>query len=249
MINFSHMKKLIIIIVIAIIVITGAIAIFTINNQKTVEPVTSDVVATVNGVDISRVEFEKELNAAKATITAQGQGGQLTDPAIMAQLEAQVLDQLINTQLIFGEIEKAGIVVSDEDIANQYNLIVENVGGQEAFVAELAKASISDVAFKENIKKQMLTQKYLTTVISEEDVAVTDEEVEAFYNQSIEGQENVPALEEVSDQLRTQLSQQKGDQLVSALIDQLRASAQIETFLPAPAVAENAPATDTEVVE
>lgn len=225
------MKNLTIYIAIAILVVAAIVAFFIItsnNNPEILPAEEGPVVAVVNGQEITREEFNKRIDEAKQAITAQGQAGQLEDPANLTQLENQVFDQLVNSALVMQEIEKEGITIADEVLEQEYQGIIAQVGGEEAFTAELAKANITDAVFRENIKTQLLNRKYLESKISQDEVVVTDEEVRAFYDQSVEGQENVPSFEEVEEQLKNQLLQTKSNQLVATLIQGLKDNATIE---------------------
>ena len=84
------------------------------------------------------------------------------------------------------------------------------------------------------IREQLLTNKYLQNRISEDEVEVTDKQMQEAYNQ-ISAQQNLPPLEEMNkqmkQQLRSQVSQQQRNQLIQELVDSLREEAEIESSL------------------
>lgn len=226
------MKKTLFI-ALGVLIVAGGAAYFVINNENSAVADntandSSDVVAVVNGENITRSDFMERVNQAKQALKDQGLGDQLDNPQAEAQLEDQVFEQMINTELVLQAVADQGLTVSDEDVQAQYDQVVANLGSAEALSSELAKANITDAAFRDNIRDQLLTQQYVTEQVHPDQITVTDEEAKAFYDQSVEGQENVPEYSEVEGQIKSQISQQKANQLIGQLIDQLRANADIQ---------------------
>jgi len=79
------------------------------------EPVTGDVVATVNGVEISRTSYDRALLRAQA----------ITSVADQAALRRQVLETLIEQELIAQAAPDMGITVTDEDVAAEVEALRE----------------------------------------------------------------------------------------------------------------------------
>jgi hypothetical protein len=66
-------------------------------------------VATVNGVEISREAYE--TNRSQVEASAVGQGADITDPAIVTQINTQAIETLVNTELLRQEAERLNITV------------------------------------------------------------------------------------------------------------------------------------------
>ena len=72
-----------------------------------------DQVAVVNGVVISRAQFDKELSVHLQRVTRQG--GQVSDEQ-MAKLREDILEGLIEREVLYQESQKAGIKITDQKV-------------------------------------------------------------------------------------------------------------------------------------
>lgn len=218
-----------IIISIAIVALVGVGGYFALNKLPGAgSEVSGEAVARVNGKEISRTEFESQIASTKQLLAAQGVNTE--DDAIETELKTQVLDQMIASALIDQEIEKLGLSVTEDQVEGEFTSIVENIGGEAAFEQQLAGAGISVTDLREDIKRQLLVNQYLSSRISEAELTVTDEEIKTVYDAaSAEGE--VPPLEEVREEIRATLVQQKSQQKVSELVASLRAEAEVEILL------------------
>ena len=142
------------------------------------------VAATVNDTDIPIAEVETRFEQAKTQPQVQQQLEADTEGALEAQIQAQILSQLVLSEILEQWGDELGIAVTDEDIEAQREELIEQLGGQEAFDQAVAESGLSD----EDIQLQ-LRQRALQAKIAEEvgtDAEVTDEEIEAFYEQNAE---------------------------------------------------------------
>jgi len=96
------------------------------------------------------------------------------------------------------------------------------------------------------VKTQLVLQQYAAELQAENNLTVTEEEVNALYVQLTEGQENVPSFEEVQAQLSSQIGQQKLNTVLESVLASLRATAEIEIFLGSEEVAADT-STDADV--
>lgn len=199
--------------------------------KKTSEPVVtvSPTVATVNGVNITEDQFNSQLATSIAALKAQNQD--VTSPDKLSQIRTQVLNDLVNNELVNQGIVQAGITVAPADVDAQYSALVTQVGGADKMLAQLAQASTTEAAVRANIAKQLAVQAYLVKNVDVSKVTVTDAEIAKFYKDNTTGQTNVPALKDVSAQIKQQLLANKQQELVLAFISTLRAKAQVQTSL------------------
>ncbi|MCR4264274.1 MAG: SurA N-terminal domain-containing protein [Candidatus Roizmanbacteria bacterium] len=167
------------------------------------------VVATVNGVPISRITLLKEMES---------------------QIGDQVLDSLITRQLIVQEAKKQNITVTDEEIDEEINKLKEQftASGQD-FDQLLELQGMTMERVREEIRLQKIIEKAVAG-----DTEVTDEEVDAFIEQNSaflpEGQAaNDPKLREDVTQ---QLKQQKIGEKTNVWIEELKQNASIKYFGP-----------------
>ncbi len=200
------------------------------DSGQTVERSIADdaVVATVNGVALQG----ELLNSQMTLLAQQAQIADVAtlDDATFAQLQAQALDSIVNTELVAQAATAEGLSVTDADIEAQFDLIVEGVGGMEVAEARLAELGLSADEFKETLVNDILIQQYLELESTVSDV--TEAEALAVYEQVTQGQtEGVPAFADVRFQIEQQLEFQKQQEALASLIEELRAEADVELSL------------------
>ena len=226
--------RILIVAVLAIIATAGALMYFTQKNdspsllsgEQTGET-TNDVVAVVNGENISRGELE----TARTQVTAQqGIDMSVFDDAAKAQFDAQILESLISQRLIQQASAKASIAIDDATVDTQMATIRSQFATEEEFAQALTAEGLSEEALKAQIKKDLATQAYLEQELQLSAITVTEEEVNTTYTQVAVGEE-VPPLEEVYAQVENMVREQKTQERIATLLERLSAEAQIERML------------------
>lgn len=197
-------------------------------------PDVPDVVAEVNGEEISKEDFAEAYETqaqAQQAATQQAQSGQQPDPK---QLTDQTVQSLVNEELLRQEAEKRGIDPSEKEVEQTLaDLAKENgLGSVDTFVKALEDQGMS----RDEINSQAAQQTRFDMLVADEGgpVKATDQEVRALYQQlkaQQAGQSGqgpaVPPLKQVRPQLTTQVEQQKESQTARTLIDRLRKDADI----------------------
>lgn len=185
------------------------------------------VVATVNGVNVTRGELDEKAEQIRMTLPEGA-----TDPAVNPNFEAQVLDEIINLQLLISRADERGMSVTDETIETEITALVELFGSQEAFDLQLQAANLTLEDLRANMRNELMIRALVDADTNVEEVAVTDEELQAAYDLAFpEGGEDTPSLEQVGEMLRAQLVRQKSEAIINEYINQVRSTASIETFL------------------
>ncbi|MCL5290283.1 MAG: peptidylprolyl isomerase [Bacillota bacterium] len=143
------------------------------NNNK------ANVVATVNGDEITRQQLDNRLNAA-----AKQFGIDLNSEAnkeMKGQIEQGILDELIVQTLILQEAEKQKLTPAKEEVDKEFNEIKASVGKEEDFKKALEEAKMTEQDVKDNI-----VLKHAYTNLYEKQTAdvkkPTDEEIAGYYN-------------------------------------------------------------------
>jgi len=189
-------------------------------------------VATVNGKGISKDTFDTQL---KNTLASYGiQNPASTTPDQLSQIKNQVLDNMIDNELLKQGAASAGITASSTQVETQYQTILTQNGGAEGLKAALVKANLTDAQLRQNIVDQLVIQAYLLKNIDVSSVTASDAEIAAFYAQysaaqKAAGQKTVPALKDLSAQIKQQIISTKENTMVTNFITGLRASAKIAT--------------------
>lgn len=142
------------------------------------EQTKQDKVALVNGSEITREAFNREMDRVQRQIMASN--GQL-DAAGMPALQKRVLDSMIGRELLFQESKKKGIKVEEKEINGQVATIKSRYPSEEAFKSVLSQNGIDEASLKSEIGKMMTIKKFVEEEFKEKS-KVTDEEVKAFYD-------------------------------------------------------------------
>jgi len=188
----------------------------------------SDTVARVNGEEITRTELEN----SEAQIAAQ-QGVDVTslNAANREQLRVQALDTLIANTLIQQAVANSGLTATEADIDAQIETIKGQFQDDAQFQEALLGQGLSEADLREQVRREVVTQAYLAQTLDFTSITVSDEEVNALYEQEAAAVEDVPPLEDVRDQIESFVIQQKQQELLAAHIQELRLAADIEILI------------------
>jgi len=201
------------------------------SNNQTVEErmVEKDsVVARVNGEEIMRSEME---SMQERIASNQGIDFSALSSEEKERISMEALENLISQALLMQEIEKSNISVSQEEIDAQINSFKEAYGGEGPFGEELALQGLTEGQLREQLELESKYMAYFSQELDFDALSATDDEIRAFYDQSVSQGENVPPFEEVASQIEQYVIQQKQQDLVEALVQQLRFNADIQILI------------------
>jgi tetratricopeptide (TPR) repeat protein len=201
------------------------------------------VIAEVNGMEISQQEYFSLLQQ-------QAPQSNLSSTQIIP-FRYNVLNALIERKLIMEQAETLGVnvEVSESEIDERYNNILEqNEMSDQELADALAEQGYTIGQFREDIKSSLTDNKTINQTIDQgiSEVEVTDQEIQALYEQrypeteaetaeadsiaetDTETSENErPELNEVSEDLENEIRNQKRNQAVKSWISDLKESADI----------------------
>ncbi|MFQ5900261.1 MAG: peptidylprolyl isomerase [Thermodesulfobacteriota bacterium] len=138
--------------------------------------VENDVVAWVNGKTITYADF--------IDIWEENTTGEILRGEEVENMKKSFLDHLIEERLILEEGERLGIDVKNMEIEERIRSIKGDFTDEEFRVKVLGKDKSMD-RWREQIEKQILTDKIIDKVVSSYSV-VTEEEALAYYNSHLE---------------------------------------------------------------
>lgn len=163
------------------------------------------IVATVNGEPISRLSVIRELEKRQG---------------------AQALDTIITEKLILQEAKKQNLNVTQAEIDEEIAKIEASLSEQGQNLDQLLQ---SQGISKEELNKQIQLQKLISLMVNIAEI--TDEEVDEYLE---ENESTIPedvSEEEIREQARESLKQQKLSQDVQVYLEELRSQANINYIL------------------
>ena len=155
-------------------------------NNPTVGASPSDVVATVNGKDISGLDYQRRYQ--NQMMAYQQQYGGSINEQLLRQLgiDQQILQQMVDEQAALAEAERQGIRVSDDELAQQIFSIpaLQENGrfiGEQRYEQLLASQNppMTKGDFEENLRRSMMVDKLRSALTDW--IAVSDADVEREY--------------------------------------------------------------------
>lgn len=164
------------------------------------------VVALVDNRPITRFALDREL---------EKQAGQ------------QILDNLVGESLILQEAKRQGVKISQAEV----NAKVEEVRGQlkeqgNDLEALLEAQGQTLKSFEKQAKNQLIIEELVG-----KDITVTEEEIEAYFNENQDFFEEGVVFEDVKDDLKEQIRQGKLSTNFQSWLSELKEKAKIHYFL------------------
>lgn len=137
------------------------------------------VIATVNGTDITQGQLDKEI--ANMMQRMQGRVPPERLGQMRAQMQAQMLDNLVNRQVITDKITADNITISDEEFDAAVAELTANLPEGATLEMMLAQAGSTEEEFRQNFGMELKVRK-LVESHSGGKVESTEEEAMEFYN-------------------------------------------------------------------
>lgn len=196
--------------------------------QVLVEVKNKQKIATINGEDVLGEYFQK---IQSQIVSQQGIDVSTLSPEIKDQLKDQIIDILISQVLISQKTKELNITVSEDELNQELESIKQQFGTEEDFQNLLSGQNLSEESLKENIFDGLLAEKYFEQELNLSQLTVTEEEVQELYNQALESGQEIPALEEVYQQVEQTVLMQKQQELIFELLENIKNQSEIEIFI------------------
>jgi peptidyl-prolyl cis-trans isomerase SurA len=198
-----------------------------------------EVVAEVNGEEVTRDEFAPIYQAQleQATMQAQQMGGKAPDEAALEKLQEQVADNLVDTELLAQEFDARGLEVSDDDVDAELASLAEQnqLGSADELLAALEKQGTSEEQVRDQVETQVMVEKLVNDEAGP--VKPSDKQLRAIYQRAKEQQQQlaeqggqqqeIPSYADVKPQLEEQAASQRVGTVAQKLVDALRKDADI----------------------
>jgi peptidyl-prolyl cis-trans isomerase SurA len=183
-------------------------------------------VATVNGEEITRADFDDQFSQVEASYAQQGVP--LPAGPELAQIQQQIVTQLVQQELVLQESETRGMTATDEEIDAQYQAARSSFPDEETFNKALETEGLTQDEMKGLIADNIKITKLLDSVIQQAQLAPpTEEELHQLYDLASQQQE-LPPFEEVRPQLEAELKSQRENEVLQAFVQELEAAGNVE---------------------
>lgn len=215
--------------------------------QAQQQPVQGEIVAEVNGQEITMGELEQQANTQQlimqlfqtdqvfAQLLYSTEAGQ----NLLDEYRKRKLDGLVEQRLLQQKAEKEGIELTDEEKEEYFQNHIEQLKAQnniseEELVSALQQQGIESLEdyrqlFLEN--SNIVINKLLEKDVFD-NIEVTEEEAKEEYDKrKEEGNYEEKSFEDVKDQIINELKQQKQQQAQQEYINSLKEEADIEKKL------------------
>ncbi len=202
-----------------------------------------EVVADVNGEEIPREDFVNAYEGQFQQMAAQSQAtGQEVD---QDQLKQQTVDNMVGNVLLIQAADKAKIDPSTKEVdATLEELAAGNgVATVEEFLTVLEEQGFTEEEARAAVSDQLKVDQFITQEAAIKEP--TEQELRELYDSLAQqqagggaesgaesgGGSGLPAFEEVKPQLTQQLTQQQESEAINAILEKLRADADITVNL------------------
>jgi len=130
-------------------------------------------VAVVNGVKISKADFENRVKDQLARHSGQTEGMD------EAKLRDAILNQMINEKLLLEGAKEQAIEVTDAEVNEQLDRVKKNYQDEATYMAQLQERGMTEADLKERIREQLLISKFKASLVDPD--SVTEDEMKQYY--------------------------------------------------------------------
>jgi peptidyl-prolyl cis-trans isomerase C len=133
-----------------------------------------DKVAVVNGVVITRTDFDRAVGFARQQAMQTGK------PVDDARIKEGVLKQLVGSELLYQETKKEGIKVDQKAVDERLEQWKKQFPSEEEYKKALKNADLSVPQMKKDITKGMTIEKFIVGKYIDK-TTIPEKEIKAYY--------------------------------------------------------------------
>ena len=141
----------------------------------------TDVVATVNGVAITRAEMDRSVQV----LLSQNRMQAPTDPEQKKKLEEAALNQMVAAELLYQNAKKLEIPELDKKVEEKFAQGKSRFPTKDDFEKALKENGITEPELKELIRRDIIVSNYLEKQVSSK-ITITTEQARKFYNENLD---------------------------------------------------------------
>jgi hypothetical protein len=184
----------------------------------------------VSGEEYSKADFNSLIDKTASQYEMYGMETTKKD------LKDQAVEQAVQEILLAELAENKGVEVTDEDVQEFTEELISMYGAadEEELVTMLKEQGLKDKEEMDGLFRKQVEIDKLIEIYSE-DIEVTEDEVENYYQtykeQAESSGQEVPALEEVREDIKLSLIQERATQLILEEIEKMKEDAEIEVLI------------------
>lgn len=138
----------------------------------------NDKAAVVNGVVITKNQFEREMDQVKQRFQMRNQP---IDDSQIAELQEKVLGDMIDNELLYQSAQQMGFEVKPEEVQEKYASLKARFPDESLFEKTLGMMGITVEEVKEQIKRGLAIKQFIDKKFVEK-MNIPDQEVKEYYD-------------------------------------------------------------------
>lgn len=184
-------------------------------------------VAIVNGIEITRQDFDAEVEYDLATYEAQGLSLSAED---IDAIKHAALDRLITVLLLKETAAAQGVTIDDAEINEHIELIKGDFDNDEHFNTALEEAGFTDASYRDALEEILIIEALFEQELALRSIQIEDESIEEFVNAYLEGYQGDEPVDEgeLREYAAFMLSEERAQALRSEYIERLWQDSRIE---------------------
>ena len=143
----------------------------------------SEVLAKVNGVEITKTSLDQELAVILPQLAQSGRPAPTA--AQMQDLKKNVLEGLIDGEVLYQTSVKQGIAIDDAAVSKKMSDFKSQFATDEEFQKALTSLNTTEEELQARLKRNMAIQELLNKEV-EDKVKVDDQKAKAFYDANVD---------------------------------------------------------------
>jgi peptidyl-prolyl cis-trans isomerase C len=144
-------------------------------------PAAGGPVAKVNGNDIARTDFDRQMERTRSRF--QRAGRQIA-PALEARLKENLIRKMVEEELIAQKAKTEGVTVSADELTTKVTEHKGRFGSDKAFQSFLERTNQSESDVKEDLEKNLLRDKLFQKLLSASEP--TEDDAKKYYDENLE---------------------------------------------------------------
>ncbi len=214
-----------------VILVVATVATFGIIRWGAQETGDDQVLATINGVEITMSDISSDLDQVKTQYMAQGID--ITqDKEMESMMIMQIVQNRIHQEILMDHAEKLGLDITEGEVEEEYQILADQFGGTVGLEGALQDAGMTEMELRSDIQRSLLIR-----LLAEREggLEVTEEEIQNYYDQ-LQAQigDDLPPLEEIRDQLEQELKNEKLSFALEAILTEIEDDYDVQILIDMP---------------